>query len=258
MDYIDQTGHKITLTVTPTRIISLVPSQTELLYYLDILPIGQTIFCVHPSDKYAKSTKIGGTKKLQLDKIKRLNPDLIIGNKEENQKEQIEELRKTCNVWLSDIHTISDSNNMISSIGDLVNRQDTAQKLINQISIGFKNVLQSNTTISVLYLIWRKPYMAAGRDTFIQDVLHHCGYLNSIEQEDSRYPELTNEQIATLNPMEVLLSSEPYPFKDEHMQELQKTLPEAKISLVDGELFSWYGPRLLKTIRYLNAKKSSL
>ena len=148
MKYIDQTGHKITLNRQAVRIVSVVPSQTELLYYLGIEPIGQTIFCIHPSDKFDNARKIGGTKKLQLSKIEKLNPNLILGNKEENDKEQINKLRQRFPVWLSDIKTIDDALQMILSIGELIGKSDQALQLKKEIEDGFGSFnLQKNRTL---------------------------------------------------------------------------------------------------------------
>jgi ABC-type Fe3+-hydroxamate transport system substrate-binding protein len=251
MKYIDHTGYNFTLPRQPQRIISLVPSQTELLYYLGIEPIGQTIFCFHPASKFKNSTKIGGTKNLQLSKIDQLKPDLIIGNKEENNEEQIEYLRKRYPVWLSDIKTIVDSIDMITSIGDLIGKTEQAADLSHRIEQGFDN-LNLKKKASILYIIWRGPYMAAGKDTYINSMIEASGYSNALELDTLRYPSITNKEITESEPDEIWLSSEPYPFKDKHIEELQEIAPKAHIKLVDGELFSWYGPRMLKTIDYLS------
>ncbi len=250
MKYIDQTGHKITLNRQAVRIVSVVPSQTELLYYLGIEPIGQTVFCIHPSDKFDNARKIGGTKKLQLSKIEKLNPDLILGNKEENDKEQINKLRQRFPVWLSDIKTIDDALQMILSIGELIGKSDQALQLKNEIEDGFGSFnLQKKRT--VLYLIWKDPYMAAGKNTYINSVIEAAGYINALTPDELRYPSISDAEIRELNPDEIWLSSEPYPFKDKHITELQQSTPNAAIKLVNGELFSWYGPRMLETVNYL-------
>ena len=250
MKYIDQTGHKITLNRQAVRIVSVVPSQTELLYYLGIEPIGQTVFCIHPSDKFDNARKIGGTKKLQLSKIEKLNPDLILGNKEENDKEQINKLRQRFPVWLSDIKTIDDALQMILSIGELIGKSDQALQLKKEIEDGFGSFnLQKNRT--VLYLIWKDPYMSAGKSTYINSIIQAAGYSNALTPDELRYPSISGAEIRELNPDEIWLSSEPYPFKDKHITELQQSTPNAAIKLVNGELFSWYGPRMLETINYL-------
>ena len=234
----------------PMRIVSLVPSQTELLYYLGTPPVGQTIFCYHPRNNFTKSIKIGGTKKLQLDKIRSLKPDLIIGNKEENQKEQIEELRQEFPVWLSDIYTPQDATAMIRQVGQLVGKSTLATNLACEIEKGFSFNL-TNTKGTALYLIWNNPYMAAGRKTFINSILEAHGYTNAISALDSRYPTISLDEMKKINPEYILLSSEPFPFENRHINDLKGHFPQVDIRLVDGELYSWYGPRLLKTIESL-------
>ncbi|MES2829967.1 MAG: helical backbone metal receptor [Bacteroidota bacterium] len=251
----DQLGNKITINYPPTRIISIVPSQTELLFELGLGKevVGVTKFCIHPIEKFATRTKVGGTKKLNIELIRSLKPDLIIGNKEENQQDQIEELANEFPVWMSDISTLDDAKAMIAGIGALVNREPEAAYLNFLITAGFADLqtlaLQNNINMRVAYLIWRNPFMAAGTSTFINDLLAINGLTNVINQ--TRYPEIDLQHLKSLNPELILLSSEPYPFSPVHFSELQSALPEAKVMLVDGEMFSWYGSRLVKAVQYL-------
>ncbi|MFC3559414.1 ABC transporter substrate-binding protein [Pedobacter jamesrossensis] len=252
--FIDQMGKEITINFPPKRIVSIVPSQTELLFDLglDKEIIGLTKFCIHPIEKFAERTKVGGTKTLNIDLIKDLKPDLIIGNKEENTQSDIEELAEFFPVWMSDIFTLDDAMKTIAEIGELVDRSPEANYLNHLISAGFNDLktlaLQNKIDKRVAYLIWRKPYMVAGRNTFINDVLITNGMMNVINED--RYPEITLEKLKTLNCDLILLSSEPYPFKEKHIEEIQNALPEAKVMLVDGEMFSWYGSRLVKAVQY--------
>lgn len=252
--FTDQMGRKVTINFPPKRIVSIVPSQTELLFDLglDKEIIGLTKFCIHPIDKFAERTKVGGTKNLNIDLIKGLKPDLIIGNKEENTQSDIEELSEHFPVWMSDIFTLADAMKTIADIGTLVDRSPEASYLNHLIAAGFNDLKtlaqQNHINKKVAYLIWRKPYMAAGKNTFINDVLLTNGMTNVINQD--RYPEITLEKLKTINCKLVLLSSEPYPFKEKHIEEIQNALPEAKIMLVDGEMFSWYGSRLVKAVQY--------
>jgi ABC-type Fe3+-hydroxamate transport system substrate-binding protein len=252
--FTDQIGREISINFPPKRIISLVPSQTELLFDLglDQEIIGLTKFCIHPIEKFAERTKVGGTKKLNIDLIKDLKPDLIIGNKEENTQSDIEELAADFPVWMSDIFTLDDAMKTIAQIGELVDRQPEAGYLNHLISAGFNDLktlaLQNHIDKNVAYLIWRKPYMAAGKNTFIDDVLLINGMTNVITQE--RYPSVTLAELKTLNCELILLSSEPYPFGEKHIEEIREAIPNAKILLVDGEMFSWYGSRLVKAVQY--------
>ena len=235
----------------PQRIVSLVPSQTELLHYLGLQTetIGITKFCVHPQSWFKTKDRVGGTKTINLDKIKKLKADLIIANKEENVKEQIEELAKDYPVWLTDVNNLADALKMIADIGILTGKSTISNALINSISNAFSDLPPIDTPLKAAYLIWRKPYMTVGGDTFINDMLLQCGVTNVFASE-KRYPEISVAQVQTANCQLLLLSSEPYPFKQKHIDELSSQLPGTKILLVDGEFFSWYGSRLLKAPVY--------
>ena len=250
--FTDQMGREISISFPPRRIISLVPSQTELLFELGLNQeiVGITKFCIHPQEKFRSTVKIGGTKNLNLKRIRELQPDLIIGNKEENERGQVEELMNEFPVWMSDINVLSDAVWMINSIGNLTGKLQDAELLSSKILEGFKALKLSNKSKqTVAYFIWKDPFMVAGRGTFINDILIKAGYENFTELD--RYPELSVEQLQNVNPDLVLLSSEPYPFKDVHIDELKIIFPLAKVMVVDGEMFSWYGSRLLQTPTYL-------
>lgn len=251
---IDQMGREVIVPTTPKRIISLVPSQTELLYDLGLSEevVGQTLFCIHPDDMHKSKPRIGGTKQFKHELIATLNPDLIIGNKEENEKHEVEQLMAKYPVWMSDIQTLDDALNMITQVGELVNKTNEAYGIRSEIEIGFKQLNYLSTHKKALYLIWRKPWMAAGHDTFINHILNKIGLVNVADNLVSRYPELTNEMMIEAQPEIILLSSEPYPFKEKHIEELQTICPQAKIILIDGELFSWYGSRLRYSVSYFN------
>lgn len=240
----DQLGDKITFPFPPRRIVSLVPSQTELLFDLglDEEIVGITKFCVHPQNKVKTKTKVGGTKKFQFEVMDRLAPDLVIGSKEENYQEGIEQLRRKYPVWMSDVVTFESALELIRSLGIITGRALESNSLIDKIEMAF-NQLTSRQLGRALYLIWKNPWMGAGRDTFINTMMQKAGFLNVLENHD-RYPILNIPEIKRLNPSVVLLSSEPYPFQDRHINEVMKILPDAKVCLVDGEIFSWYGSRM--------------
>jgi ABC-type Fe3+-hydroxamate transport system substrate-binding protein len=245
----DQLNREVILASVPKRIISVVPSQTELLFYLglDEEIIGITKFCIHPQDKFQSITKIGGTKQLDLDKIKSLQPDLIIANKEENERSQIEALMDICPVWISDISNLTKALDMIERVGALVGKAIEAKVLKDDIEHGFNKISLQNG-LNTAYFIWRKPYIVAGQNTFIDAMLQKCGLTNVFKAD--RYPEINVDMLIKANPEVVLLSSEPYPFKEKHMEEIKAILPKAIIKLVDGEIFSWYGSRLLHAPAY--------
>lgn len=235
----------------PVRIVSLVPSQTELLFHLGLeaTVIGITKFCIHPANWQLTKTIVGGTKNISIDKIKSLNPDLIIANKEENVEDQILELSKDFPVWVMDVSNLNDALQMINDIGHLTKTVSRAHKLMIEIESGFKNLPCYANKINTCYLIWKAPYMSVGGDTFINDMLNFCGYLN-LYADAMRYPEVEINDLIKKDCQLILLSTEPYPFNQKHMLELKRQLPGTTIILVDGEIFSWYGSRLLKAPTY--------
>jgi len=252
--FTDMMGREVTIAYPPQRIISLVPSQTELLYDLglDKEVIGITKFCVHPHEWFRNKTRIGGTKNVNIDKVKSIVPDLIIANKEENTREQIEELAKHFPVWVSDIQTVADALYMISEVGAITGEADNAQQIIGDIQSGFDVLKKASTPKCTAYFIWRDPWMCAGGDTFINDMIVRMGWVNVLN-EKMRYPEIQLEELIPLKPEIILLSSEPYPFKDKHIEEIKTVLPNTNVLLVDGEMFSWYGSRLLHATSYMDA-----
>ncbi len=250
--FTDQMGQEVLISFPPKRIISLVPSQTELLADLGLTDsvVGITKFCIHPPSWRTEKTIIGGTKKFLLDRIDSINPDLIIGNKEENYKEGVDLLRVKYPVWMSDIVSLHDSMNMIRALGELTDRIAKANRIAEDVEVKFSD-LKIFSGQRVLYLIWQNPWMAAGRDTFINCLLETIGLKNALEV--SRYPTLSINQLQMLNPDFVFLSSEPFPFNQSHLEALSKHFPTTTIQLVDGEMFSWYGSRLLKAPDYFRS-----
>jgi ABC-type Fe3+-hydroxamate transport system substrate-binding protein len=249
LSFTDQTGRTITLDKTPQRIISLVPSQTELLYDLGLNEeiAGITKFCVHPEEWFRTKTKVGGTKQLKIDIIHELKPDLIIANKEENVKEQVEELAKYYPVWISDINNLGNAFDMIEQIGLITGKLNKSKEIIASIKKEFSQLKLINSPLGprgTAYLIWQKPYMTVGGDTFIHSMMEAAGFEN-IFADKKRYPEISADDLPVTSCQLLLLSSEPFPFNQKHIEELQPLLPDTKIVLVDGEMFSWYGSRLL-------------
>lgn len=259
--YTDQMHRTIRCVENPQRIVSLVPSQTELLYTLglDDRVSGITKFCIHPDHWYQDKPRVGGTKNVDHEKVKTLHPDLIIANKEENTKKDIEVLAQNFPVWVSEIYNLEDAYQMIRSIGYITNTQTKAQNIIastrekfEQLSLDYKG--------TALYAIWRNPWMFAGQDVFINTILEKGGFQNilndpkllqQLASPNKRYPAIKENELQKLSPDYVFLSSEPYPFKEKHVSEIASLFPDAKIILVDGEMFTWYGSRLLETPGYL-------
>lgn len=240
------------------RIISLVPSLTELLLYLGLKEqlAGRTRFCIHPEKDVADIPVIGGTKNPRLDKIKKANPDFVLANMEENRKEDIEALRKDFNVYLTDIATIEDALITIHELGKLFDKEAASDQLTGKIS-SYLDQRPAEPPLRTAYLIWRNPWMTVGSDTYIHDVMQHWK-LDNVFDDQQRYPQITLQSIKQRDPELVLLSSEPYPFKEKHVQEVQEELPEIRILPVEGEWFSWYGSRMLEAFEKLNTWRKAI
>lgn len=254
MQFKDQINRVFELHKTPKRIISLVPSQTELLVDLGLEDsiVGVTKFCIHPTHLIKSKTVVGGTKNIKIDVIKNLNPDIILCNKEENTKEIVEICEQIAPTHVSDIFTIDDVKELFSSYGKLFSKEDEALKMIDVLSIkinDFNTFINNKKTVKVAYLIWRNPWMAAANQTFINHLLAINKFENVFKNE-ARYPEITLDDITSKKATFILLSSEPYPFKEKHFSEITEHIKNTTPILVDGEYFSWYGSRLLKAFDY--------
>ena len=236
------------------KIVSLVPSLTELLFHLGLEDqiVGRTKFCIHPSNRVKSIPKIGGTKNVNIQKIIDLKPDLVIANKEENTKSDIEALQQNCNVHVTEIANFKQAIFAIDDIGLLTNTADKATSLIEEIEKSFSNLKPKLNKSKICYLIWQKPYMSIGNDTYIHSMIELCGFEN-ICNDQIRYPELTLEEIKSREPDYLFLSSEPFPFKQQHIDDLKISFPGCQILLVDGEYFSWYGNRMVDAVNYFQS-----
>lgn len=234
----------------------MVPSITETLCFIGLSDqiVGVTKFCIHPSDIKKKSYVIGGTKNPNIAKILSLRPDIIIANKEENRKEDIDILRQNIPVYTSDIKTSDDHLRFLSDLQTIFPNADS-HYLLDRL----KMILpyQAVNSIRSCYLIWKDPWMSIGDDTFIHHMMEKYGFEN-VFGNVQRYPILSVEDIKAVSPDVIFLSSEPFPFKEKHVVDLQKEFPNILISLVDGELFSWYGPKMLEAHDYLIKLHASL
>lgn len=250
----DQMGFSIAVPDKIQRIVCLVPSITELLCDMGLEDkiVGITKFCIHPATCYQTKVRIGGTKDFDVDAIKLLNPDIIIANKEENQKDLLIKLKKYFPVWISDVETTEQALEMIDMLGVVFKRTLEANDLIKKINFNFDKIENTTKEVFAAYLIWRKPYMSINSNTYIHHMLEKCGIKNVFSASPARYPKISEELLQKARPDIILLSSEPYPFKEKHFEELQAICPHARIFLVDGEMFSWYGSRMLKAPVYMN------
>ncbi|MCB0397879.1 MAG: ABC transporter substrate-binding protein [Flavobacteriales bacterium] len=258
----DQTGYDVNVPDEVQRIVSLVPSQSELLWDLGLAGklAGITKFCIHPEEMFRTIPRVGGTKTLKLDAIRSLRPDLVLANKEENERMQIEELRESCPVWTSDISDLGDSLEMIREVGMMTKTMDAAYDLMGKIGDAFSVIgpLPLGKKRRAAYVIWNDPIMLAAPGSFIDDMMTRCGFINVCPTGQGRYPSVTTEGLRALRPELILLSSEPFPFKEKHLPEWQERFPEIKSVLVDGELFSWYGSRLLHSPEYFKGLRAML
>ena len=243
----------------PKRIVSLVPSQTELLYDLGLENevVGITLFCVHPKSWFEKKQRVGGTKNINLETIHNLKPDFILANKEENLKDQIEELATFYPVFVTEISDYASALQLIIEVGNIVEKKERAKQLQHNIEQEFQQ-LETFEQVSACYLIWNEPKMTVGADTFIHQMLLKAGFQNCFA-DATRYPEVTNKMIAERQPDYILLSSEPFPFKERHKSKIQQEFPNSQVLIVNGELFSWYGSRMLLAPNYFSAiRKNSI
>ncbi|WP_431136055.1 ABC transporter substrate-binding protein [Psychroserpens mesophilus] len=258
----DQLHRTLHLKDTPKRIVSLVPSQTELLVDLGLENeiVGITKFCVHPKHLRKEKTIVGGTKQVHYNKIRDLNPDLILCNKEENTKTMITELEHIAPVHISDIYTIDDSLELIEMYGDMFKVQNKAKIIIDAITRKL-NLFSENYTkrspLKVAYFIWKNPYMVAANQTFINDMLL-VNHFENVFQNSNRYPDIKLLELKEKQPDVILLSSEPYPFKISDIEDFKIVCPDAKVIIVDGEAFSWYGSRLLVAFDYFRDLQKQL
>jgi len=246
--FVDQMGRSVEVPFPPKRIISLVPSLTELLHDLGLEEevVGITKFCIYPENWFKNKQRIGGTKQLNLTDILALKPDLIIGNKEENTQVDIDFLGARFPVWMSDISTFDQALKMIHQVGEICNKSEKAQKLTQSIGEKFNRLGNIGKGRSALYFIWDKPGFVVGNSTFIDSILTKIGFVNGCKL--SRYPDFL--ELPSSNPDFVFLSSEPFPFKEEHLKKYQLYFPNSKVQFVDGELFSWYGSRMEQASDY--------
>jgi len=249
----DARGHSLSLDRPPQRIVSLVPSQTELLAHLglDDKVVGVTRFCERPEGWRSEKTIVGGTKQVDVDTVRGLDPDLLLANHEENTAEDVEALDAIAPVYVTEVKTVSAALDMIRTVGTLTGTSGQTSTLVGRIISRFED-LPDFSSLRAAYLIWREPYMTVGGDTFIHDVMQWGGFKNAYGDQ-TRYPEVTPEALAEQNLDVVLCSSEPFPFhkKDKFTADLREALPDTPIEIVDGQPFSWYGSRLLDTPAYL-------
>ncbi|WP_205762802.1 cobalamin-binding protein [Aneurinibacillus aneurinilyticus] len=247
----DHTGRLVTYSYPPQRIVSLCPSLTDTLFALGLNEriVGRTQFCIHPAKEVQNVRRVGGTKQIKTDIINELNPDLIIAEKEENPKEMVESLAKSYPVYVTDVESYEDALRMITDLGEVTGTAKAAHAMVCDINAAF-SFLKPASGIRVAYLIWQKPYMAAGNHTYIHSLLEKCGFVNVFKDAPGRYPQITEDDLRAANPDYIFLSSEPFPFQETHVQLFREMIQGSKPVLVDGEMFSWYGVHMKEAAPY--------
>lgn len=235
--------------------VSLVPSITETLFDLGLTPdeiVGRTKFCIHPQPAVEQVPKIGGTKNPNIPKIIESRPDLIILNKEENRKEDAEQLKNYAEILVTDVFDFQSNVDFLTGLGTRLNRQDEAERWVR--AIHQHKPITPCRKIPAAYLIWKNPWMTVGGNTYINSQMQQAGFEN-IFQNQQRYPAISSEALA---PAEIIfLSSEPYPFREEDVFGMRALFPEKTVELVDGEMFSWFGTRAVRSFAYLKKLRES-
>jgi len=251
----DQSERSFIINQPVKKVVSLVPSVTETLIFLGLKEqmAGRTKFCLHPQVHVEHIPVVGGTKSIDIEKVIYLNPDLIIGSKEENEKEQIITLAEQFPVYVNDVIDLPSCYNFIEAMGNIFSLENAAQDLIFSIRNSFENKMFFFNP-RIIYLIWHKPFMTIGKNTFIDSILKQSGLYNIFGHLE-RYPQITEQQIQEAEADYILLSTEPYPFNENHCREFEKIFKGSKVMLVDGEMFAWYGSHLLKSASYFQQLK---
>ena len=252
----DCLGDEISIPKNITKIVSLVPSISELIYDLNAEDkiVGVTKFCVHPKYFQIEKTVVGGVQEFDIDKIIALKPDVVFASKDENFEDEIIELRKHVPVYVTDVKNVNEAISMIKTIGALLNKRSDADKITMKIDMQLKDLAKVTDDLlyrSAAYFVWNDPWVAAGKDTFIDSLLKLIKVDNVFSNLKERYPMVTGANIHIGNPQMIMLPSEPFKFEDKHAIEIGRHTHDAATFFVDGQMFSWYGSRLVKSIDYL-------
>ena len=248
------------------RIVSLVPSVTELVCDLGLAErlVGRTGFCIHPRDIVKRISKVGGTKNVDLDKVRSLAPTHVILNIDENRKEDADALAKFVpNLVVTHPLAPLDNLALYRLIGGVFDRVREAEALCRKFEEAHAALLAAARSFPprrVLYLIWKKPWMTVSRDTYISRMLGLVNWNTVPARSDDRYPEIELDRALLDDADLVLLSSEPFMFREKHVAELRGTaaLEGKKLALIDGEMTSWYGSRAIRGLGYLRRFREEL
>jgi ABC-type Fe3+-hydroxamate transport system substrate-binding protein len=249
---IDHLGREVEFSFPPKRIISIVPGITDILYALDLENeiVGRTRYCIYPKDKVKQAKTVGGTKRIKMDQIRELEPDLIVSEKEENTKEIVAQLEKEFPVYVCEVQTLDDTFNIIEDLGKVTDRQKVSEKLQSEI----RKAIQSLPSVhgkKFAYVIWQNPYMVAGSDTYITSLMEKMGFINAFAGYEGRYPEVSEDDFRNEDLDFIFLATEPFPFQEKHIQHFSELFPDVEVRSLDGEMF-WNGPRIIEASSYFN------
>ena len=239
----------------PKKIVSLCPSITETLIDLGLTDAlaGITRFCIHPESVVRDLTKVGGTKDPDLEQIRHLDPDLIFMNAEENRKEDYDALAQTFELDVSEPRSVQEIPALLRHFGQRTNRADRAEKRAQELEaelIALQAEQDKNQTqFSYSYLIWRKPWMVVGQDTYVSKLFADAGGINVFADDPQRYPSIELSALAEKNPDFIFLADEPFPFQGSHVPEIQAICPNAKVRVISGDDCCWHGVRSIRGVQ---------
>jgi ABC-type Fe3+-hydroxamate transport system substrate-binding protein len=261
-ELVDASGVALALARPPRRIVSLIPSTTEILCRLGLADaiVGVSAYCVEPREVMRGKPKVGGEKNPDLAAIRALAPDLIIANIEENLRPDVEALRASgLTVWVTYPRTVPDTLAMIRALGEVTATAAPAAAMVAEIEPLYARARAESAArpgVRVFYPIWRGPWMTINRDTYVHEVLTLCGGANVFADRPGRYPTVTLEEMAAQRPEVILLPDEPFRFRRAHLADFApyRDVPavrDGRIHLVDGRLCAWHGPRVAEALRTL-------
>jgi ABC-type Fe3+-hydroxamate transport system substrate-binding protein len=261
---VDASGVALVLPASPRRIVSLIPSTTELLCELGLADalVGVTVYCSEPRDVVRTKVKVGGEKDPDLAAIRALAPDLVIANVEENVRAHVDVLRGWgIPVWVTYPRTVAEGLAMIRDLGEVTGTQARAAAMLAQLQPLYERVSAQSAArppVDVFYAIWRNPYMTVNRDTYISDLLRVCGARNVFGDRAERYPTLTLDEVGSRRPQVIVLPDEPFRFRRIHLDDFAgypevPAVRDGRIHLVDGKPFSWHGPRVAQALTTIPA-----
>jgi len=264
MDLVDAAGTVHQPASGTVRIVSLVPSITELLCDLGLAPqlVGRTGFCIHPAKAVRAIPKVGGTKSVDLERIRELQPTHVILNIDENEKHTADKLAEFVpNLVVTHPLGPLDNLELYRLIGGIFGRMGQAEVLCERFKAAYDALVAEEQPMrKVLYLIWKDPWMTVSRDTYISRMLSLAGLLTLPDASEVRYPVVMLTQPWMAEAELVLLSTEPFMFREKHVTELGKlpALMNKQVRLIDGEMTSWYGSRAIEGLGYLRELRRSI